>query len=77
MTFDDMDNSEKVGFCLGITILALALLIFIPMVFLWAVNVLIVGAGGAIIALSFKTWFASLLILMLVGGGGAAARSSS
>ena len=60
----------------GIVIFAILVIIFGPMLVLWAINVLILGAGGSAIALCFKTWFATFLIMGLIGGGSAASVSS-
>jgi len=63
--------------------MALILMIFIlmalaaPAVIIWAVNVLLLAAGSAlVIPITIKTWFATLLIIVFFGGAAGTASNS-
>ena len=60
--------SSTIMGCLLVMLLIVLLTVIGPLALLWALNVLIVGAGGTAIALTFKSWVATFVVILLTNG---------
>ena len=73
----NLTTAEATGLCVLALIICALVIIFFPMILIWALNVLIVSAGLTAIPLTWKTWFAALLIIMILGRGASGINTKS
>ena len=69
-----MGNADG-GAVLAILIIIALAIWLIPLLGIWAINVLLASVGATVIPVTFKTWLATLVIIAIFGGS-SSARSS-